>query len=93
MKSGEDLFGQPFGLTVDGFALVAAGGTTPTITNSGGDGIDLGEGSDVEAVNVSGPSGKGVAASGVNNATVGGTDAVAISGAGGDGVHISGGNG
>lgn len=64
MKSGEDLFGQPFGLTVDGFALVAAGGTTPTIT-----------------------------ASGVNNATVGGTDAVAISGAGGDGVHVSGGNG
>ncbi|HWF81784.1 MAG TPA: Ig-like domain-containing protein, partial [Streptosporangiaceae bacterium] len=93
MKSGEDLFGQPFGLTVDGFALVAAGGTTPTITNSGGDGIDLGEGSDVEAVNVSSPSGNGIAASSVNNATVGGTDAVAISGAGGDGVHVSGGNG
>jgi len=93
MQSGEDLFGQPHGLTVDGFSLVAAGGSTPTITNSGGDGIDLGEGSDVEAVNVSSPSGNGVAASGVNAATVGGSNAVAISAAGGDGIHISGGNG
>ncbi|HYK33489.1 MAG TPA: tandem-95 repeat protein [Streptosporangiaceae bacterium] len=93
MKSGEDLFGQPFGLTVDGFSLVAAGGSTPTITNSGGDGIDLAENADVEAVNVSSPSGNGIAAAGVSDATVGGTDAVAISGAGGDGVHVSGGNG
>jgi VCBS repeat-containing protein len=92
LHSGEDLFGQPHGLTVDGFPLVAAGGSTPTITNSGGDGIDLGEGSDVEAVNVSSPSGNGVAASGVNAATVGGSNTVAISGASGDGIHISGGN-
>jgi VCBS repeat-containing protein len=93
MKSGEDLFGQPHGLTVDSYSLVAAGGSVPTITNSGGDGIDLGEGSDVEAVNVSSPSGNGVAASGVNAATVGASNAVAISGAGGDGIHISGGSG
>ncbi len=93
MKSGEDLWGQPFGLTVDGYSLVTAGGSTPTITNSGGDGIDLAENADVEAVNVANPSGNGVAASGVGDATVGGTDAVAISGAGGDGIHISGGSG
>jgi hypothetical protein len=97
MKSGEDLFGQPHGLTVsvggNSYSLVAASGSNPTITNSGGDGIDLGEGSDVEAVNVSSPSGNGVAASGVNAATVGGSNAVAISGTGGDGIHVSGGNG
>jgi VCBS repeat-containing protein len=93
MKSGEDLWGQPFGLTVDGFTLVAAGGSRPTITNSGGDGIGLAENADVEGVNVSSPSGNGVAASAVNDATVGGTTAVAISGAGGDGIHISGGTG
>jgi VCBS repeat-containing protein len=93
LKSGEDLWGQPFGLTVDSYTLVTAGGTNPTITNSGGDGIDLGAGSDVEAVNVSNPSGNGVAASGINAATVGGTDAVAISGAGQDGIDISGGSG
>ena len=93
MTSGEDLFGQPHGLTVDGYSLVPAGGSNPTITNSGGNGIALGEGSDVEAVNVSNPSGNGIAASGVNSATVGGSNAVAISDAGGDGIHISGGNG
>jgi hypothetical protein len=93
LHSGEDLFGQPYGLTVSGHDLVTAGGSNPTITNGGGDGIDLGEGSDVEAVNVSNPSGNGVAASSVNAATVGGTNSVAISTAGGDGIHISGGNG
>ena len=96
LHSGEDLFGQPHGLTVDGNSLVPAGGSTPTVTNSGGDGIDLAENSDVEGVNVSGTSGNGIAASGVNDATVGGASAgapVAISGAGGDGIHISGGNG
>jgi VCBS repeat-containing protein len=93
MKSGEDLFGQPFGLNVSGYSLVAAGGTDPTITNSGGDGIDLAENADVEAVKVSSPSGNGIAASSVNDAAVGTTDAVAISGAGGDGIHVSGGSG
>ena len=93
MQSGEDLWGQPHGLTVDGFTLVAPGGSTPAITNSAGDGIDLAENADVEGVHVASPSGSGVAASSVNDATVGGTTAVAISGAGGDGIHISGGSG
>ena len=93
MKSGEDLWGQPFGLSADGYLLVAAGGSDPTITNSGGDGIDLAENADVEAVNVSSPTGNGITASSVNDATVGTSLAVGISGAGGDGIHVSGGNG
>jgi VCBS repeat-containing protein len=93
LKSGEDLLGQPHGLTVDGYALVAASGSTPTITNSGGNAINLGEGSDVEAVNVTNPSGDGISATGVNDATVGGTTPASISGAGGDGIDISGGSG
>jgi hypothetical protein len=93
LQSGEDLWGQPDGLTVDGYTLVTAGGPAPVITNSGGDGIDLAENADVEGVSVSSPSGSGIAASGVNDATVGASDAVAISGTGGDGIHVSGGSG
>ncbi len=67
MKSGEDLWGQPHGLTVDGYTLVTAGGSTPTITNTstGGDGIDLASNTDVESVTVSGASGNGISGSGV----------------------------
>jgi hypothetical protein len=96
MHSGEDLWGQPHGLTVDGDTLVSASGSAPTITNAGGDGIDLAQNSDVEGVTVSGPSGNGIAASDVNDATVGGAStgtAVSISGAHGDGIYISGGDG
>ena len=93
LLSGEDLWGQPYGLTLDGYSLVAAGGSDPAITNSGGAGITLGDNSDVEAVSVSDPSGNGITASSVDAATVGTTDAVAISGAGGDGIDISGGSG
>jgi VCBS repeat-containing protein len=93
MQSGEHLLGQPNGLTADGYSLVPAGGSAPVITNSGGNGINLGEGADVEGVTVSSPSGSGIAASGVNAATVGAATAVAVSGAGADGIHVSGGNG
>jgi VCBS repeat-containing protein len=93
LKSGEDLYGQPHGLTVDGFSLVAAGGSNPTITNSSGDGIFLSEGVDVEAVNVSSPAANGIAMSGINSATVGASSAVNISGAGAFGIRASGGSG
>ena len=93
MQSGEALWGQPHGLTVDTYPLVAAGGSTPVITNSGGNGINLAENADVEGVNVTNPSGNGIAASGVSDATVGTSTAVAISGAGGDGIEVSGGTG
>ena len=93
MQSGEDLFGQPHGLTVGGFNLVAAGGSAPVITNAGGDGIALAAGADVEGVSVTSPTGNGISAVNVTNATVGAANAVAVSGAGGDGIHVSGGNG
>ncbi|HEY1916239.1 MAG TPA: Ig-like domain-containing protein [Streptosporangiaceae bacterium] len=93
MQSGESLLGQPDGLTVGGYSLVAAGGSAPVITNSGGDGIDLAAGADVEGVDVTNPSGNGIAAVNVNDATVGASAAVAVSGAGGVGIDVNGGDG
>jgi hypothetical protein len=93
MQPGEDLWGQPHGLTVSGYPLVPAGGSNPVITNSGGDGIDLAEGADVEGVSVTGPSGNGIAANTVNDAAVGATSPVTASGAGGAGILADGGDG
>ena len=85
MQPGEDLWGQPHGLTVGGYSLVPAGGSPSAINGSGADGladgIDLAEGADVEGVDVTGPSASGIAAVNVNNATVGTTTPVAVSGA------------
>ena len=92
-EPGEDLFGQPHGLTVSGYPLVPAGGCPPVITNSGGDGISLAEGADVEGVGIASPAGNGITASYVNDATVGATSPVAISGAGGAGILASHGDG
>ncbi len=95
MQPGEDLYGQPHGLTVGGYPLVSAGGSPPAITNGSvdSDGIDLAEDADVEGVNVTGPSGDGIAAADVSDATVGATSPVAVSGAGVDGISIAGGDG
>jgi large repetitive protein len=93
MKPGEDLYGQPQGLTVGGYSLVGAGGSAPELTNSSGDGIDLAEGADVEGVTVENPSANGIAADNVNDATVGTSSAVTVSGAEGTGISISGGDG
>ncbi|HEY6315412.1 MAG TPA: putative Ig domain-containing protein [Streptosporangiaceae bacterium] len=62
MKSGDDLWGQPHGLTVGSYDLVAPGGSNPTITNtsSGGDGIDLASNTDIENVTVSGANTYGI---------------------------------
>ena len=95
MQPGEDLFGQPHGLTVDGYSLVPPGGSTPGIVNSSGSGIDLAEGADVEGVSVipqymsSRDPAPGISAVNVNNATVGATSPVTIEGA----IDISGGDG
>ena len=93
MQPGEDLFGQPHGLTVGAYPLVPAGGSAPAIINEGGDGIDLAEGADVEGVSVAYASGNGIAAGYVNDATVGATTPVAVFGAGGAGILISHGDG
>jgi Cadherin-like domain len=87
MKSGDSLLGQPHGLTVGGFALVAAGGSNPVITNAGGDAVDLGNGADVEDVNVSNPSGDGFNGQGVSGTiTITGST---MNGTGGDGIDIA----
>jgi large repetitive protein len=91
---GEDVWGQPHGLTVDGYTLVPPGGSPPAITNGGGgDGIDLAEGADVEGVNITGPSRYGIDAADVNDATVGATTPVTISGDDNDSIFIDGGDG
>jgi VCBS repeat-containing protein len=97
MHTGEDLWGQPHGLTVSGHALVPAGGSTPGITNSGagGDGndIDLADGADVEGVNVTGLDDNGIVAQNVTDATVGATTRVAVSVTYGTGISVAGGDG
>jgi VCBS repeat-containing protein len=93
LQTGQALTGQPDGLTVGGYTLVPPSGNTPAITNSSGDGIDLASGADVEGVNVTSASGNGIAALGVDNATVGASAPVAVSGAAVDAVHVSGGDG
>lgn len=65
MEPGESLWGQPHGLTVGGYNLVAPGGSNPTITNSGGNGVNLASNADLEDVTVSGASAEGVNGSGV----------------------------
>ena len=82
MHSGQSLFGQPHGLAVGGYSLVAAAGSNPTITNSSGDGIDLASNADVEDVTVSGASAVGVNGSGVT-----GTVTIADSTVTGSGVN------
>ena len=96
MQPGEDLWGQPHGLTAGGYSLVPAGGSTPAITNSCEDGIDLADGADVEGVSVLQPTAfgcvdqlPGIKAVNVDDATVGATSTVSIGG----GVEISGGDG
>jgi large repetitive protein len=86
MMSGDSLFGQPHGLTVSGYSLVAAGGSNPVITNAAGDGIDLGSGADVEDVSVSGPTGNGISGSGVTGTIT--IEDCSITGYGENGVEI-----
>jgi hypothetical protein len=88
MQPGEDLFGQPHGLTAGGYSLVPPAGSPPAVK-----GIDLAEGADVEGVDVTCPSGNGITASYVNDATVGATTPVSVSGASGAGILVTHGTG
>ncbi|HEX3542344.1 MAG TPA: Ig-like domain-containing protein, partial [Acidimicrobiales bacterium] len=91
LKATQTLLGQSVGLVVSGHTLVTASGSNPTITNSGGAGITLGEGDTVNGITVSGTSGAGITASSVNGATIG--SSVTVTGSTGDGIDITGGNG
>jgi len=90
MHTNEQLIGQPNGLTVSGNQLVAASGSNPTITNSGGDGIDLASGNTIRRVDVANTSGVGIAGSSVSTADIGSN--MSISGATGA-FKLSGGSG
>jgi hypothetical protein len=90
LEANESLWGESHGLSVDGDALVAAGANPAVITNAGGVGVGLANGSDVEGITVSGASGNGIAGSAVTTSTVGGTTAVSVTGSGGDGVSLTG---
>lgn len=90
LESSQQLLGEPAGLTVNGNALVAAGGSNPVITNASGTGVGLVNGVDVQGVNITGTTGDGINGSSVTTATVGTTTAVNISTSGGDGVDLSG---
>jgi VCBS repeat-containing protein len=87
MKSGQELLGQPHGLTVSGHSLVAAGGANPVIGNSGGNGIELAPGTDIEDVTVSGASGNGIDGSEVTGTVT--LAGVTVSGSGTDNVLVT----
>ncbi|WP_460709872.1 Ig-like domain-containing protein [Nocardioides dilutus] len=76
LETGQRLFGQPQGLTVDGTALEAATGTRPNLYNAtvGAAGITLANGSEVRGVNA-GQAGTassfGIRGVGVTTSTVG----------------------
>jgi hypothetical protein len=91
LQSSQTLLGQSVGLVVGGHSVVSASGSNPMVTNSGGAGITLGEGDNVNGITVNNTSGAGITASGVNGATIG--SSVTISGSTGDGIDITGGNG
>ncbi len=91
LKASQTLVGQSFGLSIGGQTVVSASGSNPTITNAGGAGITLGEGDTVDGITVSGTSGIGIAASGINSFTLDSSDS--ISNTTGNGLDINGGNG
>ena len=92
LEASQKLTGQPQGLVVNpgsgDVTLVAAGGTNPTIGNSGGAGIGLANGVEVQRVNVNGTSGAGVTGSAITNATIGGN--TSIVGSTGNAFELSG---
>ena len=91
LKANQMLDGASAGLVVGGTDIFPASGSAPELTNSGGAGITLAEGADVEGVAVTDTSGAGIVASSVNSFTLG--SGVSVSGAGGDGLDVTAGNG
>ncbi|HWF74386.1 MAG TPA: Ig-like domain-containing protein [Solirubrobacteraceae bacterium] len=88
LKAGQTLVGQSVGLVVGTATLVTASGTNPTITNTGGNGVTLGEGATVTGVTVNATSSAGIAGA-INTATI--TASVSITNTTGPGLDITGG--
>jgi hypothetical protein len=91
LEAGQQLLGEPEGLTANSQTLVAAGGSNPAIQNASGTAITLAEGNTLRRVNVGTTSGDGISGTNVNAADIGGSSA--ISGVGGADFKLSGGNG
>jgi large repetitive protein len=88
LKASQTLVGQSVGLVVASQTVVTASGSNPTITNSAGAGVTLGEGATVMGVTVSGTSGAGIIGA-VNSATIAGS--VSITNTTGPSFDITGG--
>lgn len=85
-QAGQQLVGEPSGLTTArGTIVAAAAGPRPTVTNAAGAGITLADGALLRGIDVTGTSGAGIFASGVTGATV---DAVTVSGTTGPGIDL-----
>lgn len=92
LPAGVSLTGEGADLSAGGTTLLAHG-TAPTITNTSGPGVTVGEGSTIAGVTVSANAGAGVTASGVNDFTVDSSVSIAASSGGHDALDITGGNG
>jgi methionine-rich copper-binding protein CopC len=88
LEANQRLYGEKYGLTIGGTTLVPAGATAPTITNSGGNGLTLAGGVDIQGVTVSGASADGIHGDNITTATIG--ENVTVSGSGQDGVDLTG---
>jgi YVTN family beta-propeller protein len=91
LKTDQLLIGQSATLVVGGRTVSTGTGANPTITNTGGAGITLGEGDEVSGITVSGTHGAGITATSVDAFTLSSDDT--IQNAGGDGLDITGGHG
>jgi len=94
LLGNERLLGQSAGLTLGADVLAAATGTNPSVTNAGGDGIDLADGNTIQGIDVTNASGGGIhGGAGTSTATIDTTTVGTISGSGGAGFSLSGGSG
>jgi hypothetical protein len=91
LKTSQTLQSQSLDLTVAGNTLLTASGSNATITNSGGTGVTLGEGSTVKGISVDTTSGAGIASTNVNTFTLDSTDTIANNT--GNALDINAGNG
>ena len=92
LPAGVSLTGEGADLSAAGATLLAHG-SAPTISNTSGPGVTVGEGSRIAGLNVNANGGAGVTATGVNHFTVDSSVSIAASSGGHDALDITGGNG
>jgi hypothetical protein len=92
LPAGVSLTGEGADLSAAGTTLLVHG-SAPTITNTVGPGVTVGEGSRIAGVVVSANAGAGVTATNINNFTVDSSVSITASTGGHDALDINGGNG